>query len=310
MTKIIYMGTPEFAVPPLKSMAAEGYNIPWVVTQPDKAKDRGKKIQAPPVKIAAECLGIPVIQPETIKGNEDFISFIKKEAPDLIVVVAYGKILPPELLAIPPMGCINIHGSLLPKFRGAAPIQRAIIEGEIRTGITLMYMEEGLDTGDMIAFRETDIDNKNAGQLHDELSVMGAELLIETLPGILSGNALRCKQDDKKASYAPMIFKQDGLVDFERSSIEIERQVRGLNPWPSAFTFYKSEQMKIIEARALPEEANAMPGSIIEVSNDGIKVSTGKGNLLITRIQMPGKKPLDVAEYIKGNKIEISSYLG
>lgn len=318
MSKIIYMGTPEFAVPPLKAMAAAGYEIPMVVTQPDKAKDRGKKVQPTPVKAAAEYLGIPVSQPERIKNNPDFMERLLELSPDLIVVAAYGKILPKELLELPGMGCINIHASLLPRFRGAAPIQRAILEGDKETGITLMHMAEGLDTGDMIGSRSTFIDGKTAGDLHDELALMGAELLTEMLPDILAGTAPRKKQDDEKATYAPMLFKKDGLIDFQKTAIEIERQIRGLSPWPAAYTFYKDEQMKLLKGEVLEEAAGKgaeraageAPGAILEVGPQGITVATGEGRLLIVRIQMPGKRPLDVAEYIKGNKIEISTRLG
>lgn len=308
--KIVYMGTPEFAVPPLEKMYENGYQVELVVTQPDKARDRGKKIQFPPVKEKALALGIEVIQPESIRGNEVFIARIKEIGPDLLVVAAYGKLLPVELLQIPRLGCINIHASLLPKFRGAAPIHRSIIEGEETTGVTLMYMEEGLDTGDMIAARSTAIGTKTTAELHDELAVMGADLLTATLPLIEQGTASRTKQDESKATYAPMVFKKDGLVDFSRTPEEIERLIRGLNSWPGAYTTYRGEPMKLWAAEAVDENADKPDGTIIEVSNRGIKVAAGGRALLLKKIQMPGKKAMDVFEFLKGNKITAGEVLG
>ena len=307
---IIYMGTPEFAVPPLLELCDRGYQVKLVVTQPDKARDRGKKIQFPPVKQAALQHGIEVLQPDRIKNNEEFMQRIREIRPDLIVVAAYGKLLPTELLEIPPLGCINIHASLLPKYRGAAPIHRSIINGEETTGITLMYMAEGLDTGDMIAWRSTAVDRKTMTELHDELSEMGAELLAETLPAIITGTTDRIKQDDSKANYAPMIFKKDGLIDFHKTPEEIDQLVRGLNSWPAAYTMYRGEPMKVWEAEALSEETNESPGTVVEVSDKGIKVAAGGRLLRLTKIQMPGKKAMQVSEYLKGNKIEQGEVLG
>ncbi len=304
------MGTPEFAVPPLQKLCESGYQVVLVVTQPDKARDRGKKMQFPPVKEKAQEHGIEVLQPEKIRGNEEFITRIKEINPDLIVVAAYGKILPVELLQIPRLGCINIHASLLPKLRGAAPIHRSVIEGELTTGVTLMYMEEGLDTGDMIAARTTEIGKKTTAELHDELSVMGANLLITSLPYIEKGINGKTKQDDSKATYAPMIFKQDGLVDFNKAPEEIERLIRGLNSWPGAYTIYHGEPMKLWQAEAIDETANKPNGTILGVSNQGIKVAAGGRLLLLKRIQMPGKKAMDVSEYLKGNKIGDGEVLG
>lgn len=307
--KIVYMGTPEFAVPPLRSLCESGYKVELVVTQPDKARDRGKKMQFPPVKETALEYGIEVLQPEKIKGNEDFLKRISEINPQLIIVAAYGKILPVELLEIPALGCVNIHASLLPKYRGAAPIHRCIIDGEDTTGITLMYMEEGLDTGDMIATRSVAIGNKNTAQLHDELSVLGAELLIDTLPAIIDGTAGRTKQDDSMASYAPMVFKKDGHVDFNKSPVEIERLIRGLNSWPGAYTHYRGEAMKLWEAKALDEASSEPAGTIRSVSEEGIKVAAGGLTLLITKMQMPGKRAMLVSEYLKGNKIDSGEVL-
>lgn len=302
--KIIYMGTPEFAVPPLRILCEKGYQVELVVTQPDKARDRGKKVQFPPVKEEALKYQLPVIQPEKVKDNPEFISEIKALEPDLIVVAAYGKILPKELLEIPKYGCVNIHASLLPKYRGAAPIQRSIIDGEEKTGITLMYMEEGLDTGDMIASKSTAIDRKTAAQLHEELADLGAELLAETLPEFESRKIVRVRQDDGKASYAPMIFKKDGHIDFTKSPKEIERLIRGLCPWPGAYALYKGEQMKFWQAEVLDEKNGSLPGTVTKVSEKGIEIAAGGKTLQITQIQIPGKKAMSVADFLKGNKFE------
>jgi len=308
--KIIYMGTPEFAVLPLQKLCDNGYQVALVVTQPDKARDRGKKVQYPPVKEYALKQGLEVLQPERIKGNMEFIAQVKETNPDLIVVAAYGKLLPTELLQIPRLGCINIHASLLPKFRGAAPIQRSIIEGEETTGVTLMYMEEGLDTGDMIAARSTEIGKKTTAELHDELSMLGADLLITSLPYIEKKINGRTKQDDSSATYAPMIFKQDGLVDFGKSPEELERLIRGLNSWPGAYTIYHGEPMKLWQAEALEERTNMPYGMVIDVSDEGIKVAAGGRALLLKRIQLPGKKAMEASEYLKGNKITIGEVFG
>ena len=308
--KIIYMGTPEFAVPPLQMLCDSDHQVELVVTQPDRAKNRGKKIQFPPVKEKALECGIEVLQPEKIKGNTEFISRIKELEPDLIVVAAYGKILPPEVLQIPRLGCINIHASLLPKYRGAAPIHRCIIDGEKETGITLMYMEEGLDTGDMIAVETTEVDKKTTAELHDELSKIGATLLLETLPSIENGTNSITKQDDSKSSYAPMILKPDEHIDFHKSPEEIERLVRGLNSWPGAYALYQGEPMKVWKAEVLDETADLPDGTIIEVSDKGMKVAAGERTLLIKTIQMPGKKSMEVSDYIKGNKIVTGELLG
>lgn len=308
--KIVYMGTPDFAVPPLVRLTESGYRVGLAVTQPDKARDRGRKVQFPPVKEKAIELGIEVIQPESVRGNEEFLSRIREFGPDLIVVAAYGKILPAGLLRIPRLGCVNIHASLLPKYRGAAPIHRSVIEGEEITGVTLMYMEEGIDTGDMIASRPTRIGKKTTAELHDELSAMGADLLIETLPSIEKETAGRTKQDGGKATYAPMIKKQDELVDFSRPPEEAERLIRGLNSWPGACTIWRGEPMKLWQAEALEETAKEPDGTIIEVSNQGIKVAAGGRALLLKKIQIPGKKSMDVSEFIKGNKITAGETLG
>ena len=306
--KIVYMGTPDFAVPPLTAMAEAGHEIAAVVTKQDAVSGRGKKVRFSPVKEKALELGIEVLQPRKVKGNEEFLGQLREIAPDIIVVAAYGKILPKEVLELPPRGCINVHASLLPRFRGAAPIQAAIIEGDSLTGITIMKMAEGLDTGDMLAKVSTPIDHKTGQQLHDELSELGAELLVETLPHLaeIEGE----QQDDSLSTYAPMISKQDGHIDFHEDAAKIERRIRAFDPWPGTFAFQGEKMIKFWKAEAIDEAAKATGGTVIEASNGHIDIACSKGILRVTELQMPGKKRTAVSEFLKGNSIEIGTVLG
>lgn len=300
--KIVYMGTPEFAVLPLRMLCERGYAVELVVTQPDKARDRGRKVQYPPVKEEALRHGIAVLQPGRVKDNPELLEELQRIQPDLIIVAAYGQILPTAILDLPPLGCINIHASLLPRYRGAAPIQRSILEGEERTGVTLMYMAQGLDTGDMIAARSTPVARKTSAELHDELSHLGAELLLDTLPEIEKGTIDRVKQDDAQATYASMIAKQDGKIDFTQRPEVIERLIRALNPWPAAYADYQGQPVKFWQAEVLAEKNEQPPGTVTGVSEAGIAVSAGGGTLLVTKLQMPGKKAMSAAEFLKGNR--------
>lgn len=308
--KIVYMGTPDFAVPALEKLHSEGHEIGYVVTQPDAVRDRGKKVKMTPVKEKALELGLQVLQPEKIKNDEEFFQTLKSFGPDLIAVAAYGQILPKAILDLPRLGCVNIHGSLLPKYRGAAPIQRAILNGEKETGITIMYMEEGLDTGAMLAKRSTPIERKNGAQLHDELAQMGAELLAETLPKLEEGMLAAEPQDDALSCYAPMISKKDGEIDFHKSPEEIERLIRAFDPWPGAFTSYNGKLMKIWEAEVSEEENGELPGTVTKVGKNGIEISAGGRTLTAKVIQFPGKKRVAAEDYLKGNTIEKGSVLG
>ena len=308
--KIVFMGTPDIAVPCLQKIIDEKYEILGVVTQPDKPKGRGKKLGMSPVKELAIENNIPVYQPVKARDKE-FIDKIKSLNPDVIVVVAFGQILPKEILEIPKLGCINVHVSLLPKYRGAAPINWVIINGEEKTGVTTMYMDEGLDTGDMILKTEVNLDeNITAGELHDKMMNIGAETLKETLRLIEEGNAPREVQNHEEFSYAPIMKKTLGNIDFSKSAREIHNLVRGVNPWPSAYTTYNDVIMKVWKTKVLDEKSTKDVGTIIDVSKDGIKVSTIDNVLLIEEIQMPNKKRMLVGEYIKGNTIETGLVLG
>lgn len=308
--KIIYMGTPDFAVPALEALVREQYDVALVVTQPDRPKGRGKKLQPTPVKECAEKAGIRVLQPAKIKDNEEFFQELEAAAPDLIIVAAYGKILPKRILDLPAQGCVNIHASLLPRFRGAAPVQRSIMEGDERTGVTLMYMEEGLDTGDMIDRSATEIGKKNAGELLDELSVMGAELLISRLPDLLQGNVTAEKQDDSLATYSPMVDKSEGRLDFSRTAEQLERLVRGMSPSPGAFTEYNGQRMKVKMADVIESGSHENPGEILSAGEAGIAVACSQNTFLITELQMPGKKAAKAADYLRGNPIHPGEILG
>jgi methionyl-tRNA formyltransferase len=307
--KIVFMGTPEFAVPSLEKLAEE-FEVLAVFTQPDKPKGRGKKLSMSEVKEAALKLGIPVYQPVNLKKDEALIQLLKDMAPDFIVVVAYGQILSKEVLDIPKYGCINLHASLLPKYRGAAPINWAVIRGEKVSGNTTMLMDVGLDTGDMLLKSEVAIsESMTAGELHDILMEDGAGLLAETLRGIPEGKIRPEKQDHWDGFYASMLNKEMAAIDWKKSSREIHNLIRGLNPWPVAYTRYKGEVMKIYSSEVLESGAASAPGTIEEVSKEGIRVSCGEGQLLIRKVQFPGGKPLEVSEYIKGHRIDTNEVL-
>lgn len=302
--KIVFMGTPDFAVPSLKKLIEE-FEVVAVLTQPDRPKGRGKSIAMSPVKEVALEHDIPVYQPVRLRKEPEVIEKIRELNPDFIVVVAFGQILPKEVLDIPKYGCINLHGSLLPKYRGAAPINYAIICGEKVSGNTTMLMDEGLDTGDMLLKNEVEItEDMNAEQLHDALMDTGAPLLIETLKGLKEGSIKGVKQDDSKSCYAHMLNRQMANIDWNKEATDIHNFIRGLNPFPMAYSYYEDKMMKIIESKVLNEKTSKTPGTILSVNKEGIKVATKDKIILITKIQFPNKKPLYVSEYIKGNEIK------
>ena len=308
---VVFMGTPDFAVPTLEMLIAEGHTVSAVVTQPDKPKGRGKKQSMPPVKEVALAHDLPVLQPERIKGDEAFFEHIQSLNPDVIVVVAFGQILPESILNIPKYGCINIHGSLLPKYRGAAPIQWAILNEEKVTGVTIMYMDKGMDTGDMLLKKEMLIEADDTYEsLHDKMKIVGADALKEAFPMIIAGGKEREKQNADEATYASMIQKSLGEINWQETTSHIDAKIRGLNPWPGGYTYYKGEVMKVWKAIPSDTMYQGEEGTLLEVNKDGILVKTSDGCLLIQEIQMPNKKRMPVSEYIKGNTLEEGTVLG
>lgn len=303
--KILYMGTPDFAVGPLKALIEAGYEVVAVVTQPDKPKGRSKALLPSPVKAYAMEHNIPVYQPEKIKTKEAFSEIARYEA-DLFVVAAFGQILSSEILEMPRFGCINIHASLLPRYRGAAPIQWAIIDGEKETGVTIMQMNEGLDTGDILSQKVVPISDEDTGEsLFDKLCSAGSALLLETLPRIEAGTLVPVKQDDALSCYARILKKEMGNIDFSKSAREIWCLVRGLNSWPSAYTYYNNKTMKIWRAEPADELSyKKSVGTIVKVEKDAIYVQTGDGLLKILEIQMEGKKRMSVKDFMLGHTFE------
>lgn len=306
---IIFMGTPDFSVPSLKKLI-ETFNVTAVLTQPDRPKGRGNKVTISPVKEIALQNNIPVYQPLKIKNEPDVIEKLKELAPDFIIVVAFGQILPKEVLNIPKYGCINLHASLLPKYRGAAPINWAIINGEESSGNTTMLMDVGLDTGDILLKQKVKItEEMTAGELHDILMEKGAELLVETINKVVSSEIIPERQQEDESCYASMLNKEIARLDWNCTSNEINNKIKGLNPWPIAYGIYNGQNMKIFKATPLNKITKQTPGYIIEVTKDGIEVATGDGTILLEIIQFPGGKALSVSEYIKGNSIEKGSIL-
>lgn len=306
---IVFMGTPDFAVPALKKLI-ENYDVKAVFTQPDRPKGRGKKLAFSAVKEVAVEHNIPVFQPIKIRTDIEAISELKKINPDFIIVVAFGQILPKEVLQIPKYGCINLHASLLPKYRGAAPIQWAVINGEKKSGNTTMLMDVGLDTGDMLLKSEAIIDDSmTGGELHDILMEDGANLLIKTIEGMVRGEIKPIAQDDSLSCYASMLNKEIAKIKWNESANNINNLIRGLNPWPVAYTTYDDLTMKIYKAEPVLRSHNKIPGEIIEVSKNGILVACGEGMLMVKLIQFPGGKALEVEEYIKGNTLEVGKIL-
>ena len=308
--RIVFMGTPDFAVSTLKSLIDSRHEVIAVVTQPDKPKGRGGKMQYTPVKEAALEAGIEVYQPQKAK-DEEFVKFIRKLAPDVMVVVAYGQILTKEMLDIPKYGCINVHASLLPKLRGAAPIQWSVIDGDEESGVTIQQMDEGIDTGDILDTLEVDIaDDETGGSLFDKLTEAGSKIILETLEKLENGTATRTPQDDSKSSYAKMLDKKLGDLDFTKPAEEIERLVRGLNPWPSAYTRYNGKTLKIWKSEVVDKEYSGQCGQIVDRTKKAIIVKTGKGALAITELQMEGKKRMTTESYLCGAGFDEGTVLG
>ena len=314
---IIFMGTPDLGATVFEKLVESNHNILAAVTQPDKPFGRGKKIKYSPVKELALEHNIPVLQPNKAT-EEDFIQELKNYLPDLIVVAAYGQILPESIINLPKFGCINVHTSLLPKYRGASPIQWAIMNGDDKTGVTIMHMDATLDTGDIIIQKEVLIDKKEtADTLHDKLAIYGGNLVLEAIKLIDEEQPPREKQDESKASYVKTINKSEGNIDFNESAIKIERKIRGLNPWPSAYTFLNGQNLKVWQADVLENQVEqgkaykqGIPGEIVDIIDNALVVKTGDGYLKLLEIQLAGKKKMKVADFLRGNKTTVGTLLG
>ncbi|TCT16943.1 methionyl-tRNA formyltransferase [Natranaerovirga pectinivora] len=307
--KVIFMGTPDFSVPTLEALIESSHEVIGVITQPDKPKGRGKKMVVPPVKEMAIKHGIPVYQPLKVR-DKTFIEFVRSLNPDVAVVIAFGQILSLELLEVPKFGCINVHASLLPKYRGAGPIQWSVINGESETGITTMHMDVGIDTGDMIFKDIVKIEAKETGgSLHDKLSTLGANTLLKTLEALENGSAPRERQVDEESTYAPMLSKELGLIDWSKDAVEIERLIRGLNPWPSAYSYLDGKMVKIWDGDVISSN-NKSIGEVIHIDKSSIIVQTGKDALAIKELQLEGKKRMTTEEFLRGYKVDLGVKLG
>jgi methionyl-tRNA formyltransferase len=308
--RIIFMGTPEFALPCLEGLFQSGQAPIAVVTQPDRPSGRGQILSPPPIKVRAQKAGLPVLQPGKMK-DPSFLEELRRLKPDVIVTAAFGRILPPEVLKIPRLGCINVHASLLPKYRGAAPIQWAIIQGEKRTGVTTFRMDEGMDTGDIYLQEEIDIDpSDTAGTLSARLSEAGAKILLRTLSGLNGGSLKPIPQEDTNATQAPLLTKEQGEVDWSLSAEEIVRFVRGLDPWPGAYTFYRDERWRLWNVAIQESAPMEKPGTIVKAGKDGLEVATGLGLLVIRELQPASGRRMAVREYLSGHLVEEGVVLG
>jgi methionyl-tRNA formyltransferase len=308
--RVIFMGTPSFAVPILRGVYRSSHEVVGVVTQPDRHKGRGRRLGISPVKELAMGLRLPVMQPETTR-DEGFIAEVKRMCPDLIVVAAYGRMLTGNLLGIPPLGCINVHASLLPKYRGAAPIQWAIVKGERRTGVTIIKMDEGMDTGDILLAQEVEIGDNDTGQsLHDTLAQVGANLIIQAMDQLNRGTLRPIPQDHREATYAPPLKKEDGLIDWSQDARDIFNRIRGFNPWPGAFTYLEGLRLRIFRGKIITGEVRERVGKVVQSGPEGIKVATGKGYLLIKEVQLEGRKQMSIREFLIGNEIPPGTLMG
>ena len=307
--RIIFMGTPEFALPALQALHDSPHILALVVTQPDRPRGRGRKLTPPPVKLAAAELGYPVFQPESVK-TEQSLEILREYRPDLFVVVAFGHILPKRLLEMPAMGAVNLHASLLPKYRGPAPIQWAIINGESETGVTSMLMDAGLDTGEILMADKTPIQaDDTAGTLHDRLSRLSADVLKKTLAGFASETIRPMAQNHALATYAPLLKKSDGHLDWSRPAPDLERLIRGLSPWPGAFTYWGEKRLNIFRAEVRPQSEDAPPGTVIRAFDNELRVAAGKEALSILEIQGASGRRMEIGEFLKGSPIPAGTVL-
>ncbi len=303
------MGTPDFAVPCLDALVQAGHEVVGVFTQPDKPKNRGHQMTPPPVKVCAQSHDIPVFQPVSLKTGEA-ASLLRALSPELVVVVAYGKILPKEILSIPPRGCVNVHASLLPKYRGAGPIQWSVLNGETETGVTTMYMAEGLDTGDMILQMKTPIgENETADEVHDKLSELGASLLIETIYQMEEGKAARVPQNDAESSYAPMLTKELCAIDFQKSAQLVHNQIRGLSSWPCAVTKFEGKRLKVYKSALVRTEYKETPGTLVD-ENRFVVVCGDHQGIMFCEVQAEGAKRMNGADFLRGRRAKSGILLG
>jgi methionyl-tRNA formyltransferase len=308
MTRIVFMGTPEFAVPVLQALV-EHYNVVAVYTRTDKPVGRGKQITPSPVKLFAQQHNLPIEQPRTLRNGAEH-TLLRSYQPDVIVVAAYGMILPKAILDAPPHGCVNIHASLLPRWRGASPIPYAILAGDTEAGVTLMQMDEGLDTGPILVQRSIPIaPDETTGTLTEKLAQLGAQLALDALPDYLAGKLTPVPQDHARATMTQLIAKEDGLMNWNKSSVYLERMVRAYQPWPTAYTYYRGEQLKILRASVLEHNAPELPGTVLQIGKD-IGVATGKGILLLHEVQLAGKRAMSAAEFARGQRELVGSKLG
>ncbi|HSM89441.1 MAG TPA: methionyl-tRNA formyltransferase [Desulfobacterales bacterium] len=307
--KLVFMGTPDFAVPALQAVHAAGHDIALVVTQPDRPKGRGRKVEPPPVKKASEKLGLAVTQPDNLR-SETAKQLLQAADADFFIVVAFGHLLRESVLKMPKRGCINVHASLLPRHRGPAPIQWAVINGDTETGVTTMLMDKGLDTGDMLmAAREPIGPSDTAGSLHDRLAQQGADLLVQTLAAFADGTIRRTPQDHSAATYAPLLKKTDGLIDWKKPAAKIEPFIRGMSPWPGAFTFWKNTRLKIYRSEIEASADDALPGTVLNSRPNRLIVSTGDGALSILELQSASGSRLPVSEFLRGFRITPGEFL-
>lgn len=308
--KVIFMGTPDFAVGTLEEIIKAGHEVVLVVTQPDKPRGRSGALQYSPVKECALAHGIEVFQPVKIRLEEN-VEYLRKYDADIMVVAAFGQILPKSILDMPKYGCINEHASLLPKYRGAAPIQWAVINGDAVTGVTIQQMDIGVDTGDILATREVPIGNEETGgELFDKLADVGAKLCVETMTSIENGTAVRVPQKHEEATHVSMISKEFGIIDWNKSAVEIERLIRGLNPWPSAYTKLNGKTFKIWKAKVLSGESSHLAGTVVKVGKEELIVQTGDGLLSLLEVQLEGKKRMDIGAFLRGYSVEEGCVLG
>jgi methionyl-tRNA formyltransferase len=310
LPRLIFMGTPKFAVPSLRALLDARAPILLVVTQPDRPRGRGRRVEAPPVKQLAQDRGLPIYQPEKVKSPEA-VERITALGPSCLVVVAYGQLLPAEILEIPPLGTVNVHASLLPKYRGPAPIHWALIQGEAETGVTTMLLDAGMDTGDILLQRKAVIQpEETAGSLHDKLAEEGSKVLVETLALLKQGGLKPRAQDSSQATYAPMLAKEDGKVNWHEAAKRICCRIRALDPWPGGFTSWRGKRLKLFGCHALSISTQAEPGTVIAAAEDGLQVAAGEGAVLIETLQLEGGRPLAVPDFLRGHHFQVEDKLG